>query len=238
VRSKLQTNETVALIVRKHWLVLAKPTLMVTAVLIYYLTRNSLMGMRTFLDSFAPFALVFALGWLLYNCLDRMTNIWAVTNFRLIDEWGIVTNNSKENTLDKINDITVEQTITGRMLNYGTVSVQTAATEGETVIRFVEKPQLLKSVMSQQRELWVKPELATKTDHREDVDRILRVPAGIVPPFAIGCPHCGGGVVIEYERPRYFAEHSPETSGHESKETDRPAVNGRGWKRVSPEETL
>jgi hypothetical protein len=124
------------------------------------------------------------------------------------------------------------------MLNYGTVSVQTVATEGETVIRFVEKPQVLKSVMSQQRELGVKPEVAARIDHHEDCDKILRAPAGIVPPFAIGCPHCGGSVVIEYERPRYFAEHSPEASEHESKETDRPAVNARGWKRVSPEERL
>ncbi len=237
MRSKLQSGETVALVVRKHWLVLAKPVLTVAAVLVYYVVRTSLMGLRTFLDSFAPFAFVFAALWLLYVYLDRRTNIWVVTNFRLIDEWGIVTNNSKENTLDKINDITVEQTVYGRMFNYGTVSVQTAAKEGETVIQFVEKPQLLKNVLSEKREECIKPESPGVTDSRNRYveDRVLKVPAGTVPPFAIGCPHCGGGVTIEYEKPdvpRYFAEH-PEPARAEEMPKDakaKPAANGRGWR--------
>jgi len=236
VRSKLQTDETVALVVRKHWLVLVKPTLTLAAVLVYYLLRDSLMGLRAFLDSFAPFALIFAALWLLYVYLDRRTNIWVVTNFRLIDEWGIATNNSKENTLDKINDITVEQTVYGRMFNYGTVSVQTAAKEGETVIRFVEKPQLLKNVLSEKREEWIKPELSGTTDQRNRYveDRVLKVPPGTVPPFAIGCPHCGGGVTIEYAKPdipRYFAEHpEPDQAEEPSKDAKaRTVINGRRW---------
>ncbi len=237
MRSKLQSGETVALVVKKHWLVLVKPVLTLAAVLVYYVVRTRLMGLRAFLDSFAPFAFIFAALWLLYVYLDRRTNIWIVTNFRLIDQWGIVTNNSKENTLDKINDITVEQTIYGRMFNYGTVSVQTAAKDGETVIRFVEKPQLLKNVLSEKREEWIKPEPASVTDQRNRYveDRVLKVPAGTVPPFAIGCPHCGGGVTIEYEKPdvpRYFAEH-PEPARAEEMPKDakaKPVANGRGWR--------
>jgi hypothetical protein len=248
VRSKLQANEQIALVVRKHWLVLAKPTLTLAAVLAYYMFRNSLMGLRTFLDSFAPFVLALGAGWLLYVYLDRRTNIWVVTNFRLIDEWGIATNNSKENTLEKINDITVEQTVYGRMFNYGTVSVQTAAKEGETVIQFVEKPQLLKNVLSEKREEWTKPELAGTTDQRNRYceDRVLKVPPGTVPPFAIGCPHCGGGVMIEYakpEIPRYFAEHPiQDEPGHAQGATedtrDRTVIDGRGWRSPSSKERV
>jgi uncharacterized membrane protein YdbT with pleckstrin-like domain len=237
VRSKLQANETVALVVRKHWLVLAKPAIVLMGVLAYYVFRDKLMGLQVFLDSFAPYVLAFAVCWLLYAWLDRRTNIWVVTNFRLIDQWGVVTNNSKENTLDKINDITVEQTIYGRILNYGTVSVQTAAKEGETVIQFVENPQLLKNVLSEKREELTKAEPATGQTSRYSEDRVLKVPEGTVPPFAIGCPHCGGGVTIEYakpELPRYFAEHSiQDDQGHtQGAEDDRAAtvLDGRGWK--------
>lgn len=237
MRSKLQANETVALIVRKHWLVLAKPAIILKCVLAYYLFRDKLAGFQVFLDSFAPYVLAFAACWLLYAWLDRRTNIWVVTSLRLVDEWGVLTNNSKENTLDKINDITVEQTIYGRILNYGTVSVQTAAKEGETVIRLVEKPQLLKNVLSEKKEELAKAAPPTVQMSRHGEDRSLTVPEGTVPPFAIGCPHCGGGVTIEYaapELPRYFAKHPAQGEPGQAQGTqDEKAatvLDGRGWK--------
>ena len=88
------------------------------------------------LNYLLPYAAALSSALFLYRYLDRRVNIWAVTNERLIDEWGILTHKSKENPLDKINDIVVEQTILGRLLGYGGISVQTAAKAGETMIEF------------------------------------------------------------------------------------------------------
>ena len=90
---------------------------------------------------------------LLYRYLDRRVNIWAVTQLASIDEYGILTHKSKENPLDKINDIIVEQTIPGRLFGYGSISVQTAAKAGETIIEFVERPEELKQTINQQKAL-------------------------------------------------------------------------------------
>ena len=141
MRTKLQPDETVALIVRKHWLVLVRPALLLVVVLLYLPVRHvKILGFEALLNYLLPYAVALSGALFLYRCLDRRVNIWAVTNNRLIDEWGILTHKSKENPLDKINDIVAEQSILGRMFGYGSISVQAAATAGETIIEFVEKP--------------------------------------------------------------------------------------------------
>ena len=74
----------------------------------------------------------------------------------MIDEWGILTHKSKENALDKINDIVVEQTFPRKAIRYRSISVQTAAKAGETIIEFVERPEELKQTINEQKALGLK----------------------------------------------------------------------------------
>ena len=87
MRTKLQSGETVALIVRKHWIVLAKPTLFFLAVLFSFPFRHvRLAGFEAIVSYLFPYLLIMSAGLLLYRYLDRKVNIWAVTTQRLIDQ--------------------------------------------------------------------------------------------------------------------------------------------------------
>jgi hypothetical protein len=91
MRTKLQPGETVALIVRKHWIVLAKPALFFFAVLFSFPFRHvRLAGFEAMVSYLFPYLLALSAGLLLYRYLDRKVNIWVVTTSRLIDEWGLV----------------------------------------------------------------------------------------------------------------------------------------------------
>jgi membrane protein YdbS with pleckstrin-like domain len=205
MRTRLQPGETVALIVRKHWIVLAKPALFFLAVLFSFPFRHvSLAGFEAILNYLFPYLLALSAGLLLYRCLDRKVNIWAVTSLRLIDEFGIVTHRSKENPLDKINDIVVEQTIAGRIFNYGSISVQTAATAGETVIEFVERPEDLKQTINAQKAMRAEREEGPAFPVREaprgqsaPLPRTVLLHESVKPPFSLRCPHCGGEIIID-----------------------------------------
>ena len=204
MRTKLQPGETVALIVRKHWLVLVKPALFVAAVLFYLPIRHvKILGFEELLNYLLPYAVAVSGGLFLYRYLDRRVNIWAVTNERLIDEWGILTHKSKENPLDKINDIVVEQTILGRLFGYGGISVQTAAKAGETIIEFVEKPEELKQTINEQKALRAEREAgpdAREAGHEKHMagSQTVLLHESIRPPFSLRCPHCGGEIAIDY----------------------------------------
>ena len=59
MRTKLQPGETVALIVRKHWLVLVKPALFLAAVLLYLPVRHvKILGFEALLNYLLPYAAV------------------------------------------------------------------------------------------------------------------------------------------------------------------------------------
>jgi uncharacterized membrane protein YdbT with pleckstrin-like domain len=75
-------------------------------------------------------------------------NIWVVTNFRVIDEAGLLSHFAKESPLDKINNVSYDQTIGGRLFNYGHVKIQTAAQIGATDYYNVNHPKRLKDTIT------------------------------------------------------------------------------------------
>ncbi|MGD0233469.1 MAG: PH domain-containing protein, partial [Syntrophorhabdales bacterium] len=206
MRTRLQPGETVALIVKKHWIVLAKPTLFFLAVLFSFPLRHArLAGFEAMVSYLFPYLLALSAGLLLYRYLDRRVNIWVVTNSRLIDEFGLVTHRSKENPLDKINDIVVEQTLAGRIFNYGSISVQTAAKAGETVIEFVERPEELKQTINAQKAMRAEREKRPNLAGREvplrqgtPLPQTVLLHESLKPPFSLRCPHCAGEIIIDY----------------------------------------
>ena len=75
--------------------------------------------------------------------------IWVVTNYRVIDEAGLLNHFAKESPLEKINNVSYDQTVWGRLFNYGHVEIQTAAQVGATDYFNVHHPKRLKDTITQ-----------------------------------------------------------------------------------------
>jgi len=147
MKTRLKENEKVALIIRPHGITLVPSALIALGI-------------------FAAGILIIYIGWVygglaffligilffLYKMAERQNNLWAVTNFRVIDEYGLLTRNSKECPIDKINNISYTQSVWGRMFGFGDVQVQTAAEMGATTYRNVEQPKHLKDTVTQMQE--------------------------------------------------------------------------------------
>lgn len=145
MRTELKKGEKKILEIKKHWLVLARPFL----ALIVFLVATIIS-----FDSSPEAGLGFLIVTLIigiyfvYRIFERKVNIWAVTNLRVIDEYGVFSHNAKESPLDKINNISYQQPLIGRIFDYGNVQIQTAAEMGATVYRFVSSPKLLKNTVT------------------------------------------------------------------------------------------
>ncbi len=144
MRTILRHNEILYLISKKHWVVLANPVLFIVTyaaiVLMVYLAHKDI-------GNLLLYGFPIPIAFLIWKSLDRKYDLWVVTNHRVIDEWGVLTRNSKQSPLDKIHNISCKQSIMGRILGYGTVEIQTAAEMGSTVYRYVSKPNLLKELI-------------------------------------------------------------------------------------------
>jgi len=149
MKTQLKKNEKVVLTIRKHWFVLLKPMLWTVILIIIALAGSN--------SEFGNFFLIGAgltIAWFIYWILDRNTNLWAVTNLRVIDEYGVFSNNSKETPLEKINNVSYRQPLLGRIFNYGHVQIQSAAESGSTLHKMVENPKKLKDTITQYQEIY------------------------------------------------------------------------------------
>jgi uncharacterized membrane protein YdbT with pleckstrin-like domain len=143
MRTPLQKSEKVLLITYSSWTALVLPLLVALALvvigIVIVLRVPSVWG---WLVSVAG-----VVYWLLRYSVWRV-NIWVVTNFRVIDEAGLLTHYAKESPLDKINNVSYDQTIAGRLFNYGHVEIQTAAEAGATDYFNVNHPKRLKDTIT------------------------------------------------------------------------------------------
>jgi uncharacterized membrane protein YdbT with pleckstrin-like domain len=140
MRTPLQKEEQILLVTHHSWIKLVIPTL----IAIVGITASFLIG---FLE-WGWIAAVVGLIWFLIALWDWSCDIWVVTNYRVIDETGLINHYAKESPLDKINNVSYDQTLWGRIFNYGHVTIQTAAEVGSTEYKDVHGPKRLKDTIT------------------------------------------------------------------------------------------
>ena len=77
------------------------------------------------------------LGWKL---LVLRANEYILTNHRVIRKTGILSQQSMDSRLDKVNNIEHRQSIWGRLLNFGDVEIDTASEVGAEVFHNISHP--------------------------------------------------------------------------------------------------
>jgi uncharacterized membrane protein YdbT with pleckstrin-like domain len=96
------------------------------------------MLMLVFLSLAAVVALA-ALYWTFTGWFHRWTTETDVTNLRVVHKTGFIKRRTFEMSLDKVESVDVNQSILGRILNYGDVTVRGVG-EGGEIIKTIASP--------------------------------------------------------------------------------------------------
>jgi uncharacterized membrane protein YdbT with pleckstrin-like domain len=145
MKTQLKKDEKVILETKLHWFTLIIPFLILAAGAVIGILLAGASGYWLLITLAA--AIYFT-----YKVVERNNNIWAVTNLRIVDEFGVFSNNSKESPLDKINNVTYSQSFWGKIFGYGNVQIQTAAEIGSTTYSVVKNPGKLKDSITRMQE--------------------------------------------------------------------------------------
>lgn len=142
MKTQLKKDEKVILVTKPHWFTMVLPFLI--------LLIGAIIGFAV--GTYGLLLVLVVICYFIYKIIERNNNIWAVTNLRVIDEYGVFSNNTKESPLDKINNVSYSQSFWGKIFGYGNVQIQTAAEIGSTTYFAVEYPKELKDTITQMQE--------------------------------------------------------------------------------------
>lgn len=146
VDSLLATGEEIVYTTKKHWIAPLFST--VTGSLLTLGGLAAMLGQVFWFDGFLNnlflwgglVVLLIGLGMLVNAAVKWWAQFYFVTNQKVMKVEGILRKSTSGSALEKINDITMEQSLLGQWLGYGTVRVLTAADESNLHYTLMRRP--------------------------------------------------------------------------------------------------
>jgi uncharacterized membrane protein YdbT with pleckstrin-like domain len=129
-RRLLNETEEVVVDIRPHWIMLAGPSLALAASIAGAVWVSGNTDSDPLLLAMLAVVLI-VLVWFLVRFAKWVTTNLVVTNDRLIVRSGVIAKRGREIPLERINDITVTQSVVNRILHSGDLVVESAAERGQ-----------------------------------------------------------------------------------------------------------
>jgi uncharacterized membrane protein YdbT with pleckstrin-like domain len=122
VERVLRPDEQIIGIGKMHWIIYSRGVALVAAGLAMLLVTPD-GGLDFFLNFAGYTACLFGLVSIGRAWIEQFTTEVAVTNKRVIHKRGLIRRQTGEMNMDKVESVQVEQSILGRILDYGTIDV-------------------------------------------------------------------------------------------------------------------
>lgn len=137
----LQPGEKVLYSTNAHWIFYFPAILAwIVALVLFLMSRQTTTeGLVLLWLTASGLVALGALYWTLKGWFHRFTTETDVTNFRVVHKTGFITRKTFEMSLDKVESVDVDQTILGRIFNYGDVTIRGVG-EGIEKIETIASP--------------------------------------------------------------------------------------------------
>ncbi len=163
VQNMLGQHEKVVFVTHQHWMTLVRSALenLVLALLIAVLVAVVRFAVERFGLVSSSGANVVYLGFLIwivpiarfiYHYLVWDNREYIITNRRVIQIAGIFNKDVIDSSLEKVNDVKMEQSILGRVFNYGDLEILTASELAPNLFRRIAAPVQFKTAMLNEKE--------------------------------------------------------------------------------------
>jgi uncharacterized membrane protein YdbT with pleckstrin-like domain len=117
----LQPGERLVYSTTKHWVIYLPGLALLIVAFLLMLSSDS-----QFLRLLYSLVGLGGAGWLLWKWFERFTTEIDVTDKRVIYKKGFISRDTVEMNMDKIVSVDVKQSILGRILDYGTITINGA----------------------------------------------------------------------------------------------------------------
>ncbi|HET9903224.1 MAG TPA: PH domain-containing protein [Xanthobacteraceae bacterium] len=133
VDSVLQPGEIVRHRATIHWVVYLRGAVLLILSFFIWLLTPAEGALHTVGIWLALFLLAMGVYFLLRAWLRRWMTEYAVTDRRVIYKQGLIWRKTMEVNMDKVSSVDVDQSIFGRLFNYGTVKIHSPGADPEPI---------------------------------------------------------------------------------------------------------
>jgi uncharacterized membrane protein YdbT with pleckstrin-like domain len=134
VQRVLQPGEQVRHSTNIHWIAYTWGVVFLLLAIVMFIFAESWPSGRGFGEVVALLLLATACGFLFWEWFTRWTTEIAVTDRRIIYKTGFISRKTTEMHMDKVESVDVEQTVLGRILDFGDVVVRGAGSGIEPIL--------------------------------------------------------------------------------------------------------
>lgn len=151
-QGNLNEGETIALDLRPHWWAFAGPiTAIVGALVLLGLSLFVLDGWEI-LDYAIGVVLLVAVVWFLKEYFNWRSEVFVVTDRRLIYSSGVLAKEGVEIPLDRVNNVLFSQTLFERMIGSGDLIIESAGESGQQRFSNVRNPRGIQNAINRAME--------------------------------------------------------------------------------------
>lgn len=154
-RKLLNENETVALDMNPHWWFFAKAIvgIVVFAILgLFSLTLDDGRTLRTLLGWIAIVGIIASAAFLVDRYARWSTTYFVITSDRVIYRSGVVRKQGIEIPLERVNNVSSNQSVIERMLGTGDLLIESGGESGQQRFTDIKNPSRVQNMIHSQRE--------------------------------------------------------------------------------------
>ena len=155
LKNMLGKNEHIIFVTRQHWLILLGQILAKSVLALGLVILITLIWRIWLPHALVPLAyllLILPLLGLLRNVIIWTSRQYIVTDWRVIQISGVFSKEVTDSSLEKVNDVKLDQSLRGRLLDYGDIEILTASELGVNRFTYVSQPIHLKTAMLNAKE--------------------------------------------------------------------------------------
>ena len=152
VQGLLGQNERIVLATRQHWFVLFSNIVLEIVLTLVLIVGVSAAATVNPLAGFGFILVLVPLIGMLRDILIWRNREYIVTNRRVIQINGVFSKDVVDSSLEKVNDVKMNQSFFGRMFDYGDIEILTASETGDNLFKRIGDPIKFKTAMLNSKE--------------------------------------------------------------------------------------
>lgn len=152
VKSLMGREERILLVTRQHWFALSSRIFLEIVLIVVLVVAFIAASVYYPIANFGFILVLVPLIGMLKDILTWRNRQHIVTNRRVMQVAGVLNKNVVDSSLEKVNDIKMNQSFFGRLFNYGDVEILTASELGNDLFEHIANPIKFKTAILNAKE--------------------------------------------------------------------------------------